>query len=324
MFGKKKIVIGETYLFDVLNETNMANLVSLVTVVKKVKYNKYAVVSVNNGYVFETKAKYLTPYVDPEKATIVRCQYGTTEFDNQDIDYFKLINSMLETFEAGIKGSEDESMTEMLQDFANIRQWGDHIRNKIQQYIDISDYKDYIETLGNAYKNIKDTMNLLNPDNDDCPIGMAERPIGRSNFEYYFDQLVNEYNKYEIDLDNFMWYGQQIIKEHYPTNLLKNQGVLSKEETDSIASDIIFKMRDTNCVVFVIGMDDNNNWHLKSICYDRETSNTMELIGDLKKFIYDIYPELKSIGKCNPKYRFNVIAVSKREELEEEEEEENE
>ena len=99
MFTKRKgIVIGETYLFDVLNETNMASAVSLVTVVKKTGFRKYTVISVNNGYVFETKSKYLTPYTDPEKATVIRCQYGTTEFDNTDIIGLSLIRNVLEFY----------------------------------------------------------------------------------------------------------------------------------------------------------------------------------------------------------------------------------
>ena len=69
MFNKKKIIIGETYLFDVLNETDMANIATLVTVVKKVGHDEYAVISVNNNSVFKTKSKYLTPYVKDRKST---------------------------------------------------------------------------------------------------------------------------------------------------------------------------------------------------------------------------------------------------------------
>lgn len=54
MFNKKRIIIGETYLFDVLNETDMANVATLVTVVKKVGHDEYAVISVNNNSVFKT------------------------------------------------------------------------------------------------------------------------------------------------------------------------------------------------------------------------------------------------------------------------------
>ena len=67
MFTKRKgIVIGETYLFDVLNETNMANSTSLVTVVKKEKADTYVVVSVNCGDIFRTKG-------DSSDSTYERC-----------------------------------------------------------------------------------------------------------------------------------------------------------------------------------------------------------------------------------------------------------
>ena len=105
----KKIIIGETYLFDVLNETNKAETTTLVTVVKKVKLNKYVVISVNNGDVFITKAKYLTPFVDPEKATVIRCQYGTTEFTQKDARYFNIVNNIFELFEDILNNMELEN-----------------------------------------------------------------------------------------------------------------------------------------------------------------------------------------------------------------------
>ena len=85
MFGRKKIVIGKNYLYDVMNETDMADAATLVTVIRKKKKNKYMVMAVNNFKVFETDACFLYPYTNPKEASVIRCQYGTVEFSKNDI-----------------------------------------------------------------------------------------------------------------------------------------------------------------------------------------------------------------------------------------------
>lgn len=306
MFNRKKVIIGETYLFDVLNETNMANLASLVTVIKKAKHGKYIVISVNNGYVFETKAKYLTPYVDPEKATIVRCQYGTTDFSKIDVDYFNFVNSMLKMFEEAFKdNNSDESNAQMIKDFNEIKEWGNSIKDKVQRYIDISDYKDSMKVLGYAYKNLKEKTNLTKP------IEEEYNSIEQEEFRKYFDTIVSDYSNGAISLDDFITVAIEIIKDKYPKNYLINHEILSNDEISSIISNILSDIRSSDSIGFIIGMDDNDNWHIKTV-YFTDDSDTMTMINDFKDFVYNIYPELEKNGKCKPKYRFNVLAVSKK------------
>lgn len=306
MFNRKKVIIGETYLFDVLNETNMANLASLVTVIKKAKHGKYIVISVNNGYVFETKAKYLTPYVDSEKATIVRCQYGTTDFSKIDVDYFNFVNSMLKMFEEAFKdNNSNESNAQMIKDFNEIKEWGNSIKDKVQRYIDISDYKDSMKVLGHAYKNLKEKTNLTKP------IEEEYNSIEQEEFRKYFDTIVSDYSNGAISLDDFITVAIEIIKDKYPKNYLINHEILSNDEISSIISNILSDIRSSDSIGFIIGMDDNDNWHIKTV-YFTDDSDTMTMINDFKDFVYNIYPELEKNGKCKPKYRFNVLAVSKK------------
>lgn len=311
MFNRKKITIGETYLFDVLNETNMANLASLVTVVKKIKYNKYVVISVNNGYIFETKAKYLTPYLDPEKATIVRCQYGTTDFNKLDIDYFNFVSSALEIFEDILKDNNtDEFNAQIIKDFNEIKEWGNSIKDKIQRYVDISDYKDSMKVLGCAYKNLKEKINSTQyTEKDYNPL--IEKSIEQDEFIKYFDAIVSDYNNGDISLDDFITAAIEIIKDKYPKNYLINHETLSNDEISFIISNILNDIRSSDSIGFIIGIDDNDNWHIKTI-YFTDDSDTMSMINEFKDFVYNIYPELKKNGKCKPKYRFNVLAVSKK------------
>lgn len=309
----KKIIIGETYLFDVLNETNKAETTTLVTVVKKVKLNKYVVISVNNGDIFITKAKYLTPYVNPEKATVIRCQYGTTEFTQKDARYFNIVNNIFELFEDILNNMELENslskdnISELVKDFNEVKEWGKEVGDKVQKYANISDYKEIIHTLAK----IKTTSN-------ECTIKptdkqeLVNKPIENDEFfDKHFNDLVMKYLSNNIEFDEFSEQVIDNIKKYYPLEQLKNEGKVSVSQIDDITDEIIHSLIQTKTIGFVIGIDDSDNFHVKTICLVEDSDITEELY-DLRDFVFEIYPELKSKDSIIPKYRFSVIAVPKR------------
>ena len=309
----KKIIIGETYLFDVLNETNKAETTTLVTVVKKVKLNKYVVISVNNGDIFITKAKYLTPYVNPEKATVIRCQYGTTEFTQKDARYFNIVNNIFELFEDILNNMELENslskdnISELVKDFNEVKEWGKEVGDKVQKYANISDYKEIIHTLAK----IKTTSN-------ECTIKptdkqeLVNKPIENDEFfDKHFNDLVMKYLSNNIEFDEFSEQVIDNIKKYYPLEQLKNEGKVSVSQIDDITDEIIHRLIQTKTIGFVIGIDDSDNFHVKTICLVEDSDITEELY-DLRDFVFEIYPELKSKDSIIPKYRFSVIAVPKR------------
>ena len=309
----KKIIIGETYIFDVLNETNKAETTTLVTVVKKVKLNKYVVISVNNGDVFITKAKYLTPFVDPEKATVIRCQYGTTEFTQKDARYFNIVNNIFELFEDILNNMELENslskdnISELVKDFNEVKEWGKEVGDKVQKYANISDYKEIIHTLAK----IKTTSN-------ECTIKptdkqeLVNKPIENDEFfDKHFNDLVMKYLSNNIEFDEFSEQVIDNIKKYYPLEQLKNEGKVSVSQIDDITDEIIHSLIQTKTIGFVIGIDDSDNFHVKTICLVEDSDITEELY-DLRDFVFEIYPELKSKDSIIPKYRFSVIAVPKR------------
>lgn len=311
----KKIIIGETYLFDVLNETNKAETTTLVTVVKKVKFNKYVVVSVNNGDVFITKAKYLTPYVDPEKATVIRCQYGTTDFTQKDARYFNLINNVFELFEDILNNMKLENslskdnISELTKDFNEVKEWGKEVGDKVQKYANISDYKEIIHTLAK----IKTTSNdcTIKPSDTDKQ-ELVNKPIENDEFfDKHFNDLVMKYLSNNIEFDEFSEQVIDNIKKYYPLEQLKNEGKVSVSQIDDITDEIIHSLIQTKTIGFVIGIDDSDNFHIKTICLVEDSDITEELY-DLRDFVFEIYPELKSKDYIIPKYRFSVIAVPKR------------
>lgn len=311
----KKIIIGETYLFDVLNETNKAETTTLVTAVKKVKFNKYVVVSVNNGDVFVTKAKYLTPYVNPEKATVIRCQYGTTEFTQKDARYFNLINNIFELFEDILGNMELENLSskdnvaELIQDFNEVKEWGKEVGDKVQKYANISDYKEIIHTLAKIKTTANDcTIKLSDTDKQE----LVNKPIENDEFfDKHFNDLVMKYLSNDIEFDDFSEQVIDNIKKYYPLEQLKNEGKVSASQIDDITGEIIHSLIQTKTIGFVIGIDDSDNFHIKTICLVEDSDITEELY-DLRDFVFEIYPELKSKDSIIPKYRFSVIAVPKR------------
>lgn len=316
MFTKRKgIVIGETYLFDVLNETNMASAVSLVTVVKKTGFRKYTVISVNNGYVFETKAKYLTPYTDPEKASVIRCQYGTTEFDDADMIRLALVRNLLGVCSKYFNNDPDNN--ELVEAINDARGIVEFLETKIQQYVNISNYKDIIKIMSqfnNEYKNIvseSDSLqSLLNKSDKDEDEIKLNRILDESGFKEYFDNIVDDYLNNNMDFESFISQAKDIIYDKYPIELLENcdKNPFVNTNIDSILADIVGQSYKNNSIAFVITVDKNNKIGVEEF-YHEEDSDFMDIFNSLRKYIHNIYPKLDMDELFVPEYRFNVISV---------------
>lgn len=191
--SRKKIVIGETYLFDVMNHTNLAPLHTLVTVVEK-KGFEYVVLSVNNGDVFKTPAKYLTPYVKGETVSVIRCHYGTTELNEKDADYFDMIDSVLDVFIDMVPHViEPEHASLMVGDLMMMKTITKGLKDKIQQYVNISKYQDMLKTLFTLKKN------NIKGETDHPKNGNKETIVYKNNTE----QLDNKNSGQFMDEDDF-------------------------------------------------------------------------------------------------------------------------
>lgn len=323
MFTKRKgIVIGETYLFDVLNETNMANSTSLVTVVKKEKADTYVVVSVNCGDVFRTKAKYLTPYVDPKTASVVRCQYGTTEFNDADIKFFDIVEGTIDMLTDCFKELNIEE--DIIEQASSLKIINKKMKKKIQKYVDISNYKDNINVMLNVYSKIKDKLGSNNF-NDNIPHAILEednKAVDESEFKEKFDNVVDNYIYGNMDIDEFIDDAKETIMNYYPKELLYNKMEFDTNIANDVINGVVHRMLETDgCIMFAVSMDNDDEWRIKDFVYEGEDANTSTqnifvLANDFKGYIDSLYPELESDGKCFPKYRFNIITISKRKEKE--------
>lgn len=308
---KNKIVIGQNYLFDVLNETNLASMTTLVTVIKKVKYNKYIVMSVNNNSIFETKAKYLTPYINPKEASVIRCHYGTTEFNDsdlntlQDIGYcFGILNDICDNYGKMYKVGTLEDFKRVKDRVLEIKKLTEDLKNKIKQYVDISNYKDSFELIGfvnskrrNEQK-MKETKNSFDQDIKEA-----------------FDINVSDY------LDGYISYNQMIcnccdfLSSFIKKKFLVNQNPDDKNDHISFSSKelekLITNIRDSiindNVIVFLTYIDKKDNLCVKAF-FDKDEHNE----SYIKSFIYDeVYPICKDTNTYfTPEYNFLVLYLN--------------
>lgn len=307
MFGKKKIVIGETYIYDALNETNMAVMTTLVTVIKKVKRNTYAVVSVNNGNVFNTHAKYLTPYVNPETAAVVRCHYGTTEFDESDIEYFDIVNLFVDSLSKLLNDSNiqiPETM-ELLKQLTNIE------RDKIIQYVGISKYKQCFSLLCNAYNKFKDTHESNNIKNGVYSQTEAEYIFGKK-FKESFDIVVRDYLNGEIDEENFIDYATDVIEMTFSDNSLINKDnmTISRDDAATFCTNMINNVCNQNIIAFAIIKDEKDDELMVEVFVDNGDKD--DVSTSTQRFIKKAYPRLDECYEYVPKYKVNIINVPRR------------
>lgn len=295
MFNKKKeIVIGETYLYDVLNETNLAPMTNIVTVVKKAdKGNKYIVIT-PNGDVFESDAKYLTPYTDPEKASVIRCHYGTTEFDQFDVKTLELaetavslLNNMLKTVDE--IDDNFRELTKFIQDKVA------ELKDKVKKYADISQYKDSIQIMMNAFEKNKNNKSQY-----------------VDNFEKNFDILVNQYLSNILSTDEFIDSAKEVIRQYFPSDMLINDDIdnaLSRDDIDILSEKNASAVFDNNYIAIIFAISDEDKWEIEGFYRDESTIDKEDICIKIRDFLYEIYPD--AAEDYIPKYKPAVFSIKR-------------
>lgn len=302
MFERKKIVIGETYIYDALNETNMAVMTNLVTVIKKAKGNTYTVCAVENGLVFNTPAKYLTPYIEKEKAAVVRCHYGTTELNESDLDYFDMVNSFLTLVDGilkkeGVKIDDAENPIKILQEMTEIK------REKILQYVNISRYKHNLEVIGQVITDIRDLYPNIAPPvqsgkrqsiDNDCPL-----------FPKNFDSIVERYHNALINEETFIEEATSYIEEFFDLPVLGiGDEPMTPDEAIHFSETLAKFIADNDMIAFVVIQDNNDKvW---SEAFTKDIDNVSSSIQD---FVFKVYPEINKCGEFRPKYNIQILTI---------------
>lgn len=325
MFNKKKIIIGETYLFDILNETDMANVATLVTVIKKIGHNEYAVISVNNNSIFKTKSKYLTPYVNKEEAVAIRCKYGTTDITSDDVSLLNHIQSILSTLADEICITDDPIYNEKLSnDIEKIRLCVEELEDKLKPYAEITEnmknleviksYKEFMQKATEQYE--QDLAGKIKKD-----ITTRDQILNNSQFKKKFDKIVNDYCNGNESKISFIRKAIACVKEDYPIDLLKNceDDPLTEEEISEVAFTINSIVKAGKIVLIIIPKEDNDKEIDVHAYFNDPYYNISE--EDISDFIHSGFPDILEDNYI-PTYKYNVITINEVEIGKEDEEDE--
>jgi hypothetical protein len=276
MFEKRKpIYAGVTYIFDALNESNMAASTSVVTTIKKAKKKHYWIVlSVNNGDIFECHENLLTEFVKYDDVNdIIRCQYGTTDFDIGDVAFFDIITEGLDMMSESI---EDEKFKELNKE---VKAYADKLRDKIKKYAEISHYKHMITTIGNIKNNIdkfyekeksktsqerESLIEALVKAAGESIIEKKENAeeefkdmMQESGFYEKFDNEVKHYMFSKEDRDTFIDNALDLLEEEFPSEAMippeKQYRCITKEDIEALKK-AVAKALHSNNMVFLVGM----------------------------------------------------------------------
>lgn len=305
MFEKRKpIYAGVTYIFDALNESNMAASTSVVTTIKKAKKKHYWVVlSVNNGDIFECHENLLTELVRYDDVNdIVRCHYGTTEFDVADVAFFDIITEGLNMMSENI---EDEKFKELNEE---VKAYASQLRDKIKKYAEISHYKHVLTTISNIKHNIDkfhEKEKQKTSQDREALIEALARAAGESiekeeNVEEEFRDMMQESGFYEKfdnevklymfsreDRDTFIDNALDLLEKEFPQEAMipteKQYRCVTRGDIDALKK-AAAKALHSNNMVFLVGMtsvgeqiavcvfdisDFNEIDKFVSICYDK-------------------------------------------------------
>jgi len=277
MFEKRKpIYAGVTYIFDALNESNMASSTSVVTAIKKAKKKHYWVVlSVNNGDIFECHESLLTEFVRYDDVNdIVRCHYGTTEFDVTDVAFFDIITEGLDMMSENI---EDERFKELNKE---VKAYAAQLRDKIKKYAEISHYKHMITTISNIKHNIdkfyekeksktsqereEALIEALTKAAEESIIEKVESAeegfkdiIQESGFYEKFDDVVKHYLFSSEDRDVFIDKALDLLEEEFPPQAMippeKKYQYIEQGDIDALKK-AVAKALHSNNIIFLVGI----------------------------------------------------------------------
>lgn len=281
MFKKRKpIYAGVTYIFDALNESNMATSTSVVTTIKKAKKKHYWVVlSVNNGDIFECHENLLTEFVKYDGVNdIVRCHYGTTEFDVRDVAFLDIVTEGLDMMSESI---EDEKFRELNKE---VKSYTAKLRDKIKKYAEISHYKYMLTTISNIRHNIdkfheKEEKSKTSKEKEALKETLIEaltKAAGESviekevNAEEGFKDMMQEsgfYEKFDNEVKHYMFSNEDrdtfidnalyLLEEEFPSEAMipteKQYRCITKGDVEALKS-AAAKVLHSNNMVFLVGM----------------------------------------------------------------------
>lgn len=289
---RKPVYANVTYLFDVLNESNLASTTNVVTTIKPAKKRKTWVVrSVNTGDVFECPEELLTEFVSYDDVNdIVRCQYGTTDIDKTDVEYVLLTNKMLKSLKDGELNATDFKC--LIDD--RFLKYGEELAKKLDSYAIISDYK-HILSMVSSYKKVKERKDILNDDDNDGSDSYfknmrennrLKNVVDNSKFTQDFSIIVNDFINGELSFDEYIDSALECLEKVFPKEAMKPSNPeyknITKGEVRYMMNEA-YKVIKKGDVVFLVGFEETSQTQIALAIYD------IDDFKEIGKFVNTVY-----------------------------------
>lgn len=302
MFTKRKpIILGETYIFDVFGESDMSQTTTLVTVIKKAKRRKtYIVMSESTKEVFECPQELLTPY--SENIKVVRCEYGTTDFNEADLEHLSNIVHVINLLK-GVSNimkeaaPDDEDTIKESKNFDEIAEtlmkYNAVLTSKVKRYYDIAQYKYNLrERILKSKLEKEKPQETQEEDKTSKEELAAERR--RREFTDRFDAACECFHRGTIGFSEFLSTASDIISECFPIeDVIKHTGRDAKYISSEDLNFILFKAKSIiqreNCTVFLAARNPEGEILVLSIT--RRDIGDINFVDKYYNYVKALYPD---------------------------------
>ena len=325
MFTKRKpIILGETYIFDVLGESDMSQTTTLVTVIKKAKRRKtYIVMSENTKEVFECPQELLTPY--SENIKVVRCEYGTTDFNEADLEHLSNIEHVINLLK-GVSdimkevAPDDKDNMKESKNFDEIAEtlmkYNAVLTAKVKCYYEIAQYKYNLrERILKSKREKEEKEQHQETQEDKISKEELEAERRRQEFTDRFDATCTCFNRGTIGFSEFLSTASDVISECFPIEdvIERSAGRNVKYVSSEDLNYILFKAKSVieqgNSTVFLAAR--NPEGEIAVLPITKKDLGDINFVDKYYNYVKALYPDWPAnSGRYETKRRIITINVA--------------
>ena len=321
---KVKVTIGQTYIYDVLGETNISD-VTTVIVKEKVKRHKYLVIG-NTGKVFVCEDKYLTPPLKDVHTLVTRVTNSYTEFDESDHWVLRKAIDLLKTI-------DDEQINSIAMRLSILdaklisvlRNNKKRTMNDILTNIHETKLRNDLDGLEDKIKQLTDIMNNTSTNIEIAKNAHIERASGITEFKKNFSKFLDSLTKKgDNDFNEIVRKIKMYILENYPVSILLNIGDRCTDRTREGMIDSIKDELNHGMTCFLVYIDEDIDHLTIDECLRVKvfTDEEEDEVEDFINSIFSKYDKNSDGVYYDMEFSVNDIAIGIKDALKEDEEDE--
>ena len=322
---KVKVTIGQTYIYDVLGETNISD-VTTVVVKEKVKRHKYLVIG-NTGKVFVCEDKYLTPPLKDVDTLVTRVTNNYTEFNESDHWALRKAIDLLKTIDDG--SDEQINSTAMMLSILDaklisvLRNNKERTMNDILTNIHETKLRNDLDGLEEKIKQLTDIMNNTSTKIERAKNAHIERASGITEFKKNFSKFLDSLTKKgDNDFNEIVRKIKMYILENYPVSILLNIGDRCTDRTREGMIDSIKDELEHGMTCFLVYIDEDIDHLTIDECLRVKvfTDEEEDEVEDFINSIFSKYDKNSDGVYYDMEFSVNDIAIGIKDALKEDEE----